>query len=88
MQRVVLELSSVLYSTREALLHKGRKHFEALNAKVLAIECLEATQMCIEHSLNAFITRKIPMPIEIKGLGHCTRVEKLDLDLDLLDPTL
>jgi len=85
LQRVVLELSSVLYNTREALLHKGRKHFEALNAKALAIEHLEVTQMRIEHNLNVLITRKIPIHIKIKGLGYCTTIEKEAIELDLID---
>jgi hypothetical protein len=57
----VPEISSVLYSTREALLHKGRKHFEALNTKALITE--------------------IPMRIEVKGLGHCTTAEAMELDI-------
>ena len=88
LQRVVLELSSVLYSTREALLHKGQKHFEALNAKVLAIEHLEATQMRIEHSINALIIGMIPMHIEVKGLGCCATIEKKAIELDLIDLAL
>ena len=76
----------MLYGTREALLHEGRKHFEALNTKALALERLEATQMRIEHSLNALISGKIPMHIEVKGLGHCTMAESTELDP--LDPAL
>ena len=86
MQRAVLELSNVLYSTRQALLCKGRKHFEALNTKALTLERLEAAQMCIERSLNALIIGKIPMRIKVKGLGRCIIVETIELDL--VDPAL
>ena len=63
-------------------------HFEALNTKVLVVEHLEATQMCIEHSLNVLITRKIPMYIEIKRLGYCTTIKKEAIELDLIDLAL
>ena len=75
LQRAVPELSSVLYSTREALLHEGRKHFAALNVKALGVERLEAAQMRIERSLNALVQGKVPLRIEVQGLG-CFLVAK------------
>lgn len=70
----------MLYSTREALLHEGRKHFEALNTKVLGVERLEATQMRIERSLNTLVMGKIPMYIEVQGLGRFSTAEGKELD--------
>jgi hypothetical protein len=75
LQRAVPELLSVLYSTREALLHEGRKHFAALNIKALGVERLEAAQMRIERSLNALVQGKIPLRIEVQGLGRFSAAE-------------
>jgi hypothetical protein len=80
----VPELSSVLYSTREALLHEGRKHFTALNIKALGVERLEAAQMRIERSLNALVQGRIPLHIEVKGLGHFEAAQDEELLLTAL----
>ena len=50
---------------------------------MLGVECLEAAQMHMERSLNMLVIRKIPICIEVQGLG-CFLIAK-GKELDQVD---